>query len=336
MNHRDRTSPDTTRRASIVTACVVLGATVVAGPALADGRLARTFDLGSDGRFILNSKIGSVTVTGTAGSIVQIVITSNRADLESRVDLDFEEEPGVVRLSAFEKAPKSWFWEAFSWSTADPMKLEYQIRVPISTSIEIDTSGGPVRIFEIDGTVKLETAGGEIGLRDLKGAVTAETAGGDIILERIEGEVRVSTSDGDIRAKDLDGSLFARTGVGTIEVARISGDVDVGALRGHVRIEDAGGHVTARSAQGSLEVGFAAGNESGGKLHAMRGGIRVTVDRRANLLVDAHAADGRVRTDLPVRAPGGRSDSKLKGKLGSGGRRLTLRSSGGPIALNAR
>jgi DUF4097 and DUF4098 domain-containing protein YvlB len=319
-----------------VSVCLVLVATFVAGPALADGRLARTFDLGSDGRFILSSRIGSVTVTGTVGSIVQIVITSNREDIESRVDLDFEEEPGLVRLSAFEKEPKSWFWEAFRWSTSDPMKLEYQIRVPVSTSLEIDTSGGPVRIFDIRGTVKLDTAGGSLGLRDLHGAVTAETAGGDITLERIKGEVRVSTSNGDIRATDLDGPLFARTGVGAIEAARVSGDIDVGALRGHVKIEDAGGRVTARSAQGSLEIDFAAGNQSGGKLNTMKGGIRVTVDRRANLLVDAHATDGRVRTDLPVRALGESSDSKLKGNLGAGGRRLTLRSSDGPIVLNGR
>jgi len=336
MNDPDWTTAEATRRASIVPVCLVLAATFAAAPVLADGRLARTFELGSDGRFILSSRIGSVTVTGTAGSIVQIVITSNRETVESRVELDFEEEPGVVRLSAVEKEPKSWFWKAFRWSTTDPMKLEYQIRVPTSTSLEIDTSGGPVRIFDIRGTVKLETAGGSIGLRDLQGAVTAETAGGDIILERIEGDVRVSTSNGDIRASDVEGPLFARTGSGAIEIARVSGDVDVGALRGHVKIEDAGGRVAARSAQGSLEVGFAEGNESGGKLQTMKGGIRVTVDRRANLLVDAYATDGRVRTDLPVRVPGGSSDSKLKGSLGSGGRRLTLRSTGGPIALSAR
>jgi DUF4097 and DUF4098 domain-containing protein YvlB len=336
MNDRGRTTPEPTRRASIAPICLALAAMFLAGPALADGRLARTFDLGSDGRFILSSRIGSVTVTGTAGSIVQVVVTSNRENLESRVDLDFEEEPGVVRLSAFEKEPKSWFWEAFSWTTADPMKLEYQIRVPISTNLEIDTSGGPVRIFEIHGTVKLETAGGAIGLRDLEGAVTAETAGGDITLERIEGEVRVSTSHGNIRANDLDGSLFARTGAGAIEVARVSGDVDVGVVRGHVKIANAGGRVTARSAQGSLEVGFAAGNQSGGKLNAMKGAVRVTVDRRANLLVDAHATDGRVRTNLPIRAVAESSDTKLKGNLGSGGRRLTLRSTDGPIVLNAR
>jgi len=336
MNDRGTTPPEPTRRASIALVGLALAATVLTGPALADGRIARTFDLGSDGRFILSSRIGSVTVTGTTGSIVQIVITSNRENLESRVDLDFDEEPGVVRLSAFEKEPKSWFWEAFSWTTADPMKLEYQIRVPISTSLEIDTSGGPVRIFEIRGTVKLETAGGAIGLRDLKGAVFAETAGGDITLERIEGEVRVSTSQGDIRAHDLDGSLFARTGAGSMEIASVAGDVDVGVVRGHVKIDNAGGHVTARSAQGSLEVNFAAGNESGGKLNAMKGPVRVTVDRRVNLLIDAHATDGRIRTDLAVRPVAESSGTKLKGNLGSGGKRLTLRSTDGPIVLNAR
>jgi len=335
MNDRDRIFPGRARRPSVVLAGLVL-VTCLAGSALADSRLAKTFDLGRGGRFILNSRIGSVTVTGTASSIVQVVITSNRPDLESRVDLDFEQGPGIVRLSAFEKEPKSWFWEAFSWTTRDPMNLEYQIRVPISTDLEIDTSGGPVRIFEIRGTVKLDTAGGAIGLRDLEGTVTAETAGGDVILERVRGDVRVATSNGDIRATDLDGPLFARTGVGSIEIDRISGDVDVGALKGSVKIENASGHVSARCAQGPLEVDFAPGNQSGGKLSSLKGGVRVKVDRRANLLVDAHATDGRVRTDLPVRPVAERTESKLKGNLGTGGNRLILRSTDGPIVLNAR
>jgi DUF4097 and DUF4098 domain-containing protein YvlB len=336
MDDGDRTPAGTALRASIRLVCVALCATLLASPALADGRIAKTFDLGDGGRFILDSRVGSVTVTGTSSSIVQVVITSNRDDLEANLELDIEEEPGVVRLSAFRREPKNWFWEAFRWSTADPFKLEYQIRVPTSTSLEIDTSGGPVRIFDVQGTIELKSSGGSIGLRDLKGAVTAETAGGDIVLERIEGDIRVSTSDGEIGATDLFGSLFARAGVGTVRVNGVSGDVDVGVLRGHVKIEGAGGEVTARSAHGSIEVEFAAGNDNGGKLNAMKGRIRVRVDRRVDLLVDAHATDGRIRTDLPVRATGEGSESKLKGTLGSGGRRLTLRSTDGPIVLHAR
>jgi DUF4097 and DUF4098 domain-containing protein YvlB len=334
MNDRDRTCPERERRSTVLVCLLVV--TGLAGPALADSRVAKTVDLGRGGRFILNSRIGSVTVTGTAGSIAQIVITSNRPDIESRVDLDLEEQPGIVRLSAFEKEPKSWFWEAFSWSTRDPMNLEYQIRVPISTDLEIDTSGGPVRIFEIRGDVELHTAGGAIGLRDLEGSVTAETAGGDIILERIAGDVRVSTSDGDIRATDLDGPLFARAGVGSIEIHGVSGNLDVGALRGDIKIDQASGRVSARCAQGSLDVKFAPGNHTGGKLSSMKGAVRVTVDRNANLLVDAHANDGRIRTELPVRALAERSESKLKGNLGAGGNRLILRSTDGPIVLRAR
>jgi hypothetical protein len=94
--------------------------------------------------------------------------------------------------------------------------------------------------------------------------------------------------------------------------------------------------VAARSAQGAIEVEFAAGNESGGKLNAMKGRLRVRVDRWSGLLVDAHAINGRVRTDLPVRPVGERTESRLKGTLGSGGRRLILRSTDGPIVLNAR
>jgi DUF4097 and DUF4098 domain-containing protein YvlB len=317
-----------------VPVCLAVAALLHSGPAFAGSRIAKTLDLGIGGRFVLNSKVGSVTLTGTSGSIVQVVITSERDDIESRVDFDFTEEPGVVRVTACEKEPNKTWWNPMKWGS-DHVTLDYDIRVPATTDLDIDTNGGAVRVFDVRGTVRLESSGGTIGLRDLHGEVTAEAAGGDISLERITGRVHVSTAGGDIVAADVDGPLFGRTAGGTIEIERISGDVDVGALRGPVKVLGAGGHVAAKTAQGSLEVGFVAGNQSGGRLKASRGGIRVTVDRRANLLLDAHATGGRVRTDLPVRPSGESTESRLDATLGSGGERLILRTVGGSIVLDA-
>jgi DUF4097 and DUF4098 domain-containing protein YvlB len=302
--------------------------------ALADSRLVRTILLDPGGKFILNSKVGSVTVTGTARSNVVVVITSKRDDLESKMTFEFEEEPGLVRVTAVEREQKKSFWGTmFNWR-GDNVSFEYDIRVPFDTELEIDTNRGAVRVFDIRATVRLETNGGSIGVRDLRGAVLAETSGGDIILERIEGDIRIAAMGGKIRATDLDGPIFGRTTNGSIEVANVSGDVDVGAVGAPVTIEGAGGRVSARTTGGLLDVRFAAGNQSGGRLKANRGGVKVALDSGINLSVDAHADGGRVRTDLPIRLSADTTASRITGVLGSGGARLIVRSIGGSITLD--
>ena len=302
--------------------------------ALADSRLVRTIPLDPGGKFILNSKVGSVTVTGTSRSNVVVVISSKRNDLESKMSFEFEEEPGLVRVTAVERELKKSFWGGmFNWG-GDNVSLEYDIRVPFDTELEIDTHRGAVRVFDIRGKVRLETTGGSIGVRDLRGTVRAETSGGDITLERIEGDVWIVATGGTIRATDLDGPMFGRTTHGAIEIENVSGDVDVGALGAPVKIDGAGGWVSAKTTGGLLDVRFAAGNQSGGKLKANRGGVKVALDSGINLSVDAHATGGRVRTDLPIRLSSDTTASRIIGALGSGGARLTVRSIGGSISLD--
>jgi DUF4097 and DUF4098 domain-containing protein YvlB len=302
--------------------------------ARADTRLVRTLPLEPGGRFILSSKGGSVTVTGSPRSNAVVVITSKRDDLEARMEFQFEEDDGVVRVTACESDGKKSFWGAmFNWG-ADSIEFEYDIRVPTATQLEIDTSRGAVRMFEIRGTVRLETGAGSIGVRDLKGALTAETASGDITLERIDGDARVAAGGGKIRASDVAGDLFGRTNGGPIELENVAGDIDVGTAGAPVKIDGAGARVSARTSGGPMSVRFAAGNDSGGKLKSYRGGITVALDSGINLVVDAHALGGRVRTDLPIRLSGDATASRLLGALGSGGERLILRCTGGSIVLN--
>jgi len=302
--------------------------------ALADSRIVRTLSLEPGGRFILSSKGGSVTVTGSPRSNAVVVITSKRDDLETKMQFEFEDDGSVARVTACESDARRTFWGTmFNWSS-DAVEFEYDIRVPFATDLEIDTSRGAVRTFDIRGTVHLETGAGSIGVRDLAGTVTAETEVGDITLERIEGDARISAGGGKIRALEVSGDLFGRTSGGPVEIENVAGDIDVGTAGAPVRIDGAGARVSARTSGGPMTVRFAAGNDSGGKLKSYRGGITVALDSGIDLAIDAHALGGRVRTDLPIRLSGDATSSRLRGALGSGGERLTLRCTGGSIVLN--
>jgi hypothetical protein len=284
-------------------------ATLVLGSlALAETRIEKNLTLEPKGRFVLDSDMGSVTVTGTSKPGAHVVITSNREDLDKLFDLRFEGEPGTARVTARRR---------FNFGWSKNISLHFEVEVPSETSTTIRTGGGSVKEFGLRGDSDLKTSGGSIEASGLKGHLDAETSGGSIHLREVTGDARVDTSGGSIEVAALEGSLRAHTSGGPIHIDRVSG------------------YVEAKTSGGSIGVNFDHGNTHGGILETSGGSIDVRLDPSANLNIDAATSGGSVRCDLPVRVVGTIKSSSLEGKVGSGGEMLRLRTSGGSIRIGA-
>ena len=96
------------------------------------------------------------------------------------------------------------------------------------------------------------------------------------------------------------------------------------------------GSIDASTSGGPIEASFAPGAEIRGRLSTSGGGVKVWLDRNANVEIDASTSGGSVSCDLPITTQGRMSKSSLRGTIGSGGPRLTLRSSGGSIRIGER
>jgi len=262
-----------------------------AAPALAENRVEKDLALAPGGRLSVETSGGSITVTGGDRSGAHVVITARNEDDLDRYDLGFEETAEGVRVVARRKGGvSSWF----GWSSGG---LEIEVEVPAETEIDLDTSGGGLRVESIRGDVKADTSGGGIRVRDVEGNVDVDTSGGGIRIENVRGDVRAETSGGG------------------------------------VRIENVTGRIDASSSGGPIEASFAPGAEARGSLSTSGGGVKVWLDQNANVEIDASTSGGSVSCDLPITTRGRMSKSKLRGTIGAGGPRLTLRSSGGSIRI---
>ena len=297
------------------------------GPLKADYRSERILKLDPGGRFIIDSSVGSVNITGTPESGARIVITSNRDDLEELVDLRFEESAGEARVTARRRHSYGW---------PKNVRAHFDVRVPTDTRTDVKTSGGSVEISHLRADAGLGTSGGSIKVAHLSANLRARTSGGSIRLEEIKGNAEVDTSGGGIDGDSITGRLEARTSGGSIRLERVGGDLLAHTSGGSIRIEDAGGRVDAKTSGGSVEVTFAKANARGGELETSGGGVTVRLDRSANLNLEASASAGSVSTDLPIQVVGTISKSRLSGTLGSGGETLRLHSDGGPVRIEAR
>src|ERR1041384_164660 len=106
----------------------------------------------------------------------------------------------------------------------------------------MQTSGGDMRVDQVDGQTRVSTSGGDIDIARLNGDLDAKTSGGYIHLDDVVGKVVARTSGGDVTA-ELVGenrgiSVSSSGGDLTVRVPKgTTGELDAATSGGSVRTE---------------------------------------------------------------------------------------------------
>lgn len=174
--------------------------------------------------------------------------------------------------------------------------------VPRNTNLVIRTGDGSVVVERVTGRAEIRSGDGSIRVTETEGDLLAETTDGSIQIEDVAGRVEARTGDGSIRLSGMPTSLRARTGDGSVVLRIRTG----AAMTEDWMVATGDGSVSAE-----LPQGF-----------------------NAELEADP-GSDGRVRNDLTLTSPTGgtREARTLRGVLGQGGHRFTLRTGDGTIRL---
>jgi DUF4097 and DUF4098 domain-containing protein YvlB len=296
-------------------------------PAAADFRREEQLALAPGGEIVLDVH-GSVTITGGATSGASVVVTADSDDVQSRYDFSFGASGNRAEVKSVRRGGVS---NRFRFRGEN---LHFEVRVPRETRVDVDTSGGGVRISHLAGAARLRSSGGGLYANDVEGPLDAETSGGGVEVRQARGEIRLETSGGGIRAYEVTGNLAAETSGGGIEIEGVDGDVTASTSGGGVRVDDVSGKLVAHSSGGPVTASFGAGASAGGSLSSSGGGVRVELDPAARLTIDARSSGGSVACDLPITIQGTTRRSELRGDLNGGGAPLVLRSSGGGIRID--
>ena len=172
-----------------------------------------------------------------------------------------------------------------------------------------------------------------------KMAVVVRTGDGNIVVERLDGRLELRTSDGSIRAIETSGEILAESGDGSITLEEVSGRVEARTAEGTLRITGTPSGLRARSGDGSVMIRLRRGTAMREDWMVATDDGTVTVELPDDFHADIEAEpgpDGRTRSEFTlVNSTGGtRTDRVLRGRLGEGGHRLTLRTSDGSIRLS--
>lgn len=216
---------------------------VVEGPAVLD--LANNF--------------GDMTVTGGEGDKVEVTAHldlwgSNEEDARQQVDVQMSQDGDriVIRVERLEYMPV--------FTVNRPSKVNFEVRVPTETSLQLMTSSGDLVVEGLVGEVDVRTEFGSIEVEDISGPLNARSSSGDVTVADVNdgGDLVVETEFGALALRGVEADdLTVRSSSGKIEAedVAVTGGVDLHTDFGDVTVHNVTAErLTARSDSGGLDV----------------------------------------------------------------------------------
>jgi DUF4097 and DUF4098 domain-containing protein YvlB len=167
--------------------------------------------------------------------------------------------------------------------------------------------------------VSATAANGKTCLRGIRNKVTARSANGSVSIADVVGDIDVSTANAPVCCKCTCGRLTARSSNGKIELGQHRGSLDASTSNGLIRatVEELG--------------------HEGIVLATSNGRIVLDLPEATDAEVDIRVENGVIRNHrkLASQTDGGDAVAgRLRGRLGSGGKLIKLRTSNGVISLH--
>lgn len=293
----------------------------------ADG-IEQSFDVDRGATVEVDAEGARVAVEGGADE-VSIWITrgdDSRAEIEEDYDIDINASSSRVSLRV-EKRRKLTSW-------LGGRGLQIRIDTPERVDLDLHTSGGQVRVEDIEGFVKAHTSGGSMHFDGINGGIDGETSGGSIQVEGPVANAELKTSGGAIRLDDVAGEVRAQTSGGRIELGHVGGDVVAQTSGGSIEIEAADGAVDAKTSGGGIRVAFTTQPTRSSELRTSGGTITVDLADGVGVDLDAKSSGGRLKASDDLDFRGDATKDSLQGQVNGGGPSLRVRASGGSIVLD--
>lgn len=197
-------------------------------------------------------------------------------------------------------------------------RVDMELRVPREADLDLHTGDGHVDVQGVHGTLLLRSGDGHLNLSGLEGTLRANTGDGNIDLRDVRGDLDLHTGDGRITVSGVDGSLRAETGDGRMHV---KGRFDL------LDIRTGDGGIDAEALDGSKLAG-------NWRLSTGDGDLSLRVPASLDADVELHTNDGNIDLNVPVTVLGRAGKREIHGRLGGGGKLLSMKTGDGSIRLD--
>lgn len=223
----------------------------------------------------------------------------------------------------------------------------------VNGSVDVSNGRGDVRLNNIGKDVKVEsTRTGLVRATGVKGSLELQGRGGEVQLEKIDGQVTINGEySGTLEFRELAKSLRFTSQRSDFRVERIPGSVtlDLSELKmsdvvGPVRFQTGSRDVQVTDATEALELTVDRGDIHVTQtktplpkmeIRSRNGDITLSIPEKASFDLDGRTGQGEAANDFgtPLENHSEGRAATLKGRVGSGGPRITLNTDRGTLTL---
>ncbi len=270
----------------------------------------KSFDVSAGELLYVEASGSDLKVSSWDQNRVEVTVKgSKKAASKVKVDLKRTEDG----IKVIVKKKRKGFFDFFNSIGG----ILVDVKTPSDFKVDIETSGGDIEIFSVNGNKRVETSGGDIKIFKTKGELKAETSGGDILIENHYGNVSASTSGGDITAKS------------------VSGNVEVSTSGGDIRISSHDGYLNAETSGGDIWVDHT-GKLKGINVSTSGGDIIINLPSNIDADVLLESWGGSIDCNYPNAKEISVKRGKYEARFNKGGNKLYASTSGGDITVKER
>jgi len=259
----------------------------------------KAFKVGQNADLTLETFDGSVQVASWDRPEVVVEIQKRGPDRETAAALDVTASQDGDRIRVDAPMPKV-VRHVIGIGSSSP-SVSFIAHVPKHLTLTVHTRDGFITVGNVDGVVDLRSGDGSIKGDGISGELRARTDDGSMRIENVNGRVSIESGDGSLHISGRVDDLHARTRDGSIVIEADEGS----SMKKDWDVTTGDGSIT----------------------------FRVPKDFSAE--IDANSRDGSVSGEgAGVQSSSdGRDRETLRGRLGSGGHTVRLRSGDGSIRV---
>jgi hypothetical protein len=277
------------------------------------------------GEFLASNRYGDSRLINLTGNVT--VEARGRVVVESvRGDVQIRNEYSPVEVRDIQGA-------ATVFNTESSILLE-----KVSKPVVIEARGTQVTVNDVGDTLKLSTSHRRVRVSEVGGGVQLDTSYANIAFKKIKGPVEISSNSDRLNFEELGDALKIKAKGSVVTADGVAGAVDIQTTLRDVAVSNFGGACFVISEFGDVTLSTETVSKGEIKVKNKNGSIELILPDAAAFEIQADARNGRVDTDYaglqPAEAPSG--GGSLKGRMKSGGPKITLDTEYGNIRLRAR
>jgi len=201
--------------------------------------------------------------------------------------------------------------------------------------VRADMGHGDVRVSRAKGNVHVSGKGSEVQVEDVGGAATVDGEFyGPITARNVARGARFVSSHTDLSIGALPGRMDVESG--ELRVQDAAGPFLLTTSDKTVNLEGISGRIRVQNKRGDITVRLTAPPKEEIDLTDESGAVELALPAKATFEISAASRSGEIQNDLGnsgLKATQQGGDSKMEGKVGAHGPKITLSTSYGPIRL---